>query len=79
MKKMLLKMSQNLQENTYARALFSFGLTSVISKVSFVYFGHVFVFRKRYGITIVVVRILEMPYPANKYFLKVSNRNPKTR
>ena len=31
------------------------------------YFEHVLVCWKRYGITIVAVRILEIPYPGNKY------------
>ena len=47
--------------------MFSFGLSSVISQVSIADFAHVFVCWERYIISIVVPRILEIPYPANKY------------
>ena len=40
MKKVFLKILQNLQENTYARPSFSFGLSSVISKVFVADFEH---------------------------------------
>ena len=73
---MFLKISQNSQQNAYARVSFSFGLPSVISVA---YFVHVFVWWKSYGIIIDVVRIFEIPYPANKYLLKVSYRNLETR
>ena len=39
-KKMFLKTSQNLRENTYARVSFSLGLSFVISKVSVAGFEH---------------------------------------
>ena len=40
MKNVFLKISQNLQQNTYARVSFSLGLYSVISKVSVADFEH---------------------------------------
>ena len=40
---------------------------------------HVFVWWERYGITINVVQIPEISYPANKYLFKFSNGNPNTR
>ena len=40
MKKVFLKISQNLHENTYARVSFSPGLPSFISKVSVADFEH---------------------------------------
>ena len=46
---------------------FSVGLSSIISKVSVADFEHVFVCWERYRRNIVVLRILEIPYPANKY------------
>ena len=58
---------------------FSFKLSSVISKVFVGDFEHVFVCEGRYRITIAVLRIIEKRYPANKFLLKVNNRNPKTR
>ena len=39
-KKVFLEISQNLHENPYARASFSLGLSSVISKVSVADFEH---------------------------------------
>ena len=47
--------------------LFSFGLSPVTSKVSVTDFKHAFVCWERYRITIVVLRILELPYPTIKY------------
>ena len=47
--------------------MFSFGLYSVISKVSVANFEHIFVSWDRSRITTVVLRILEIPYPASKY------------
>ena len=47
--------------------MFSFGLFSVIFKVSFADFEKVFVCWERYRITIVVIRILEITYSASKY------------
>ena len=59
--------------------MFSFELSSVISMVFIADFDHVFVCWGRYRITIVVIWIIEKPYPANKSLLKVNNRNPKTK
>ena len=59
--------------------MFSFELSSVISKVFVADFEHVFFWWGRYRITIAVLRIIEKLYPANKSLLKVNNRNPKTR
>ena len=53
---------------------FSFGLSSAIFKVFVADFEHVFVCWERYGMTIVVLRILEIPYLANKY--SKSTREP---
>ena len=47
--------------------MFSFRLSSVISKVSIADFEHVFAFWERYRIAIGVLWILEIPYPTNKY------------
>ena len=47
--------------------MFSFGLSSVIFKVSVFDFEHLFVSWERYRIIIVVLRFLEIPYAANKY------------
>ena len=47
--------------------MFTFGLFSVLSKVLVADFGYVFVCWEMYRITIVVLRILEIPYTANKY------------
>ena len=59
--------------------MFSFELSSIIFKVFFADFEHVFVCWGRYRVTVAVLRIIEKPYPAKKFVLKVSNRNPKTR
>ena len=48
-------------------SMFSFGLSSAISKVSVSDFEHVFVCLEKFRITIAVLRILEIPYPTNKY------------
>ena len=48
-------------------SMFSFGLSSVIFKVSVADFEHVFVCWERYRTTIVVLRTLGMPYPAKIY------------
>ena len=56
--------------------MFSFGLSSVISKVSVADFEHVFFCCERYRIIIVVLQILEIPYPANKYS-KSTTETPK--
>ena len=53
--------------------MFSFGLSSVISKAFVVDFEHVFVCWETYRI---VLQILEIPYPANKY-LKSTTENLK--
>ena len=45
---------------------FSFGLFSVITKIFVADFEHVFVCWERYRIAIAVLRILEIPYLANK-------------
>ena len=47
--------------------MFLFGLSSVIFQVLVADFEHVFTCWERYRITIAVPRILEIPYPANKY------------
>ena len=44
-----------------------FGLPSVIFIVFVADFEHVFVFWERHRMTIIVLQILEIPYPANKY------------
>ena len=59
--------------------MFSFELSSVISKVFVADFEHVFVYWGRYRTTIAVLQVIEKPYPANKSLLKTNNRNPKTR
>ena len=58
-------------------SMFSFELFSVISKAFVDDFEHVFICWGRYRITTAILR--EKPYPANKFLLKVNNRNPKTR
>ena len=47
--------------------IFSFGLSAVISKVTVADFEHVFVCWAMYTKTTVVLRILEVLYPASKY------------
>ena len=47
--------------------MFSFGLYSVISKAPVADFEHVFVCWEMYRINIDALRILEIPYPANKH------------
>ena len=47
--------------------MFSFRLSSDTFRASVADFEHVFVCCERYRIVIVVLRILEIPYPANKY------------
>ena len=47
--------------------MLSFGLSRAIFKASVADFEHVFFCWKRYRITIVVLEILEIPCPANKY------------
>ena len=59
--------------------MFSFELSSIIFQGFFADFEHVFVCWGRYRVTITVLRIIEKPYPAKKFVLKVNNRNPKTR
>ena len=73
------KISQNSQENTYARVSFSFGLSSVVANASVADFEHVIACWGRYKIAIVVVRNLEIPYRENKYGLKVRNRDATRR
>ena len=55
--------------------MFSFGLSSVISKVFVADFEQVFFcWKKNYCCS-----NPKIPCPANKYLLKVSSRNPKAR
>ena len=55
--------------------MFSFGLSSVIFKVSVVGFEQVFLCWE----SSCCCSNPKIPYPANKYLLKISNRNPKAR
>ena len=57
--------------------MFSFELSSVISKVFIADFEHVFICWGRYRINISVLRIIEKPYPANKSLLKVPTETLK--
>ena len=59
--------------------MFSFELSSVISKVFVADFEHVFVCWGKYRITIAVLPIIQKTYPTNKSLLIVNSRNPKAR
>ena len=60
--------------------MFSFGLSSVISKVLVADFEDVFVCWKRYRIAVIVLLILKyFAQQTNTYLFKGHDRNPKRR